>query len=521
MNRHASRSDVLEHNREWDVLVTGGGATGAGIALDAASRGFRTLLLEQDDFGKGTSSRSTKLVHGGVRYLAQGDLFLVTEALHERGLILKNAPNLTINQEFVIPAYTWWEILKYTAGLKFYDLLAGRLSLGRSKFLNRENTLAHLPGLNKDGLKGGIVYHDGRFDDSRLLITLIRTVLDQGGMALNYCKVMGLLKNGRGKITGVTVKERETGKTYDIQTRVVINATGVFADDMIRMDSPDTRRTIRPSQGVHVVMPRDFLGGNAALMIPKTDDGRVLFAIPWHNRLVVGTTDTPVESISLEPKPLEAEIDFILHTAGKYLTRQPTRADILSVYAGLRPLVSDAGNPEKTREISRRHKIVISASGLVTVEGGKWTIYRRMAQDTMNRIIKAGMLEKRACHTQFLKLHGMNEHHHRGERLDIYGVHSPEILQMSVEKAEDGIPLHPNLPYTRAEIKWICRNEMPFRLEDVLARRTRALFLDAAASLEMAPEVASIMAREFNMPPDWEKIETEEYAALVENYLCR
>lgn len=511
----------MEHAHAWDVLVTGGGATGAGIALDAASRGFSTLLLEQDDFGKGTSSRSTKLVHGGVRYLAQGDLFLVTEALHERGLILKNAPNLAFNQEFIIPAYSWWEILKYTAGLKFYDLLAGRLSLGKSKLLSRKDILAQLPGLKNDGLKGGIVYHDGQFDDSRLLITLIRTVVDQGGTALNYCKVTGLLKDGSGKIAGVTAVECETGKSFEIRARVVVNATGVFADEMIRMDSPVTRRTIRPSQGVHVVLHRSFLGGTSALMIPKTDDGRVLFAIPWHDRLVVGTTDTPVETISMEPRPLDEEIDFILRTAGKYLTRQPTRDDILSVFAGLRPLVSDANNPEKTREISRRHKIVISPSGLVTVEGGKWTIYRRMAQDTMDRIIKTGMLEKRACTTQLLKLHGMNEYHHRDERFDIYGVHASEIQQIINEKAEDGIPLHPRLPYTPAEIKWICRNEMPFRLEDVLARRTRALFLDAAASLEMAPEVATIMAGELNMPPDWKKKQTEEYASLVKNYLCR
>ncbi len=521
MNRNTSCSEVLEHAQTFDVLVTGGGATGAGTALDAAARGFKTLLLEQDDFGKGTSSRSTKLVHGGVRYLAQGDLFLVTEALHERGLILKNAPSLTFNQEFVIPAYTWWEILKYTAGLKFYDLLAGRLSLGKSKYLSREDTLAQIPGLKSAGLKGGIVYHDGQFDDSRLLITLIRTVVDQGGKALNYCKVTGLLKDSKGKINGVTAVERETGKSFEIRARVVINATGVFADEMIRMDTPVSRRTIKPSQGIHIVLHRDFLGGTSALMIPKTDDGRVLFVIPWYDRVVAGTTDTPVETISTEPRPLDEEIDFILHTAGKYLTRQPFRSDILSVYAGLRPLVADANNPEKTREISRRHKIVISPSGLVTVEGGKWTIYRRMAEDTINRIIKTGMLEKRACNTKHLKLHGMNEHHGSGERLDIYGIHEQEMLRMIREKPEDGIPLHPRLPYTPAEIRWICRNEMPHRLEDMLARRTRALFLDAAASLEMAPEVATIMARELNMPPDWEKEQTAAYSALVRNYLCR
>jgi glycerol-3-phosphate dehydrogenase len=502
------------------MLVIGGGATGAGIALDAASRGFETLLLEQDDFGKGTSSRSTKLIHGGVRYLAQGDLVLVIEALKERGLILKNAPNLTLNQEFVIPVYTWWEVLKYTAGLKFYDILAGRLSLGKSRFIPPKETLNRIPNLQPHGLKGGVIYHDGLFDDSRLLITLIRSILDEGGVVLNYCKVTGLLKNDQGIITGVSVVDSETGNSFKVNARVVVNATGVFADDITRMDSSVTKRTIKPSQGVHMVLDRKFLQGHAALMIPRTDDGRVLFAIPWYDKILLGTTDTPVEAICLEPKPLEAEISFILRTAGNYLTIPPTRKDVLSVFAGLRPLVANPDDPGVTREISRRHKISISPSGLVSAEGGKWTIYRRMAQDTIDKIISAGMLEKKACNTHHLQLHGTANKLQPRERMHIYGIHAQEINRMISSDTEMGKCLHPLLPYTRAEITWICRNEMPRKVEDVLARRTRALMLNARVSKEMAPEVAAIMADELGFSVAWEKEQVEAFKVLVKNYIC-
>lgn len=521
MNRNALFSLVRNNTqKKWDVLVIGGGATGAGIAVDAASRGFSTLLIEQNDFGKGTSSRSTKLLHGGVRYLAQGDLVLVIEALKERGLILKNAPHLTFNQEFVIPIYSWWEALKYTIGLKFYDILAGRLSLGKSHFVSIAETLRRLPELRMKGLKGGVIYHDGQFDDSRLLIALIRTIFKHGGVALNYCCVTGLLKNEEGRVTGVRAKDTETGQKLSINALVVINATGVFSDEITRMDHPVMKRTIRPSQGVHIVLDKKFLQGKSAIMIPRTDDGRVLFAIPWYDKVVVGTTDTPVDTISLEPKALSTEIDFILNTASKYLNTPPTRKDILSVFAGLRPLVANPGDLSATREISRRHKIKISPSGLVNVEGGKWTIYRRMAQDALDEIMKAGVLEKVPCQTEHLPVYGADHEKNNYGRFNIYGLHAREITAMRNQNPAYNEKLHPRLPYTRAEIIWICRNEMPRNIEDVLARRTRALFLDALASREMAPEVASILAGELEFDQDWEREQIESYDKLVNNYIC-
>ena len=503
----------------WDIIVIGGGATGAGIGLDAASRGFRTLLLEQADFGKGTSSRSTKLLHGGVRYLAQGDIVLVMEALQERGITLKNAPHIAGNQEFVIPVYTWWDLIKYTIGLKFYDILAGKLSLGKSCYIDTPSTLARLPMLNPKGLKGGVVFHDGQFDDARLLISLIRSMEDHGGAALNYCCVTGLLKNSGGKIEGVGVKASGSQQEFEIRAGLVINATGVFSDDVLRMDHPVTKRTIRPSQGTHLVFDRSFLAGDSAILIPKTDDGRVLFAIPWYNKVVAGTTDTPVDRITLEPRALEEEITFILHTAGKYLTRQPTRKDVLCVFAGLRPLAASPDDPANTCEISRRHKITISPSGLVTIEGGKWTIYRRMAQDTLNKAMRAGLLENRPCRTHHLPVHGftqLNSHDH----LNLYGSHAQDIREMTAGHPEWARSVHPRLPYIEAEMRWICRHEMPRKLEDILARRTRALFLDAHASREMASEVAGIMAEELGFDDIWIKSEIEEYSSLVENYIC-
>jgi glycerol-3-phosphate dehydrogenase len=519
-----ANSHLFSHFRQfsgitWDVIVIGGGATGAGIALDASSRGFKTLLLEQADFGKGTSSRSTKLLHGGVRYMAQGDLLLVMEALQERGLIIKNAPHITSNQEFIIPVYNLWDVVKYTIGLKFYDILAGRRSLGKSRFINLKTTLEKLPTLNREGLKGGVIYHDGQFDDSRLLISLVRSIGDQGGSVLNYCRVTGLVKNSAGIIQGVRAKNSNDDAEIELKAGLVINATGVFVDEVLRMDHPVTRRTIRPSQGVHLVFDSSFLGSKSAIMIPKTDDGRVLFAIPWYDKVVAGTTDTPLDIITLEPKALEEEIAFILHTAGKYLTRQPGKTDILSIFAGLRPLAASQDDPTNTREISRRHKITISSSGLVTVEGGKWTTYRRMAQDTLNKAMRNGLLEKRPCVTRDLHLHGFMLNN-KQDRLHIYGSHSREIHDLIRERPEWARALHPRLPYTEAEVRWICREEMPCKLEDLLARRTRALFLDAAASLEMASESANIMAEELGFDEQWKKTELEEYARLVENYIC-
>ena len=501
----------------WDIIVIGGGATGLGIALDAASRGYKTLLLEQSDFAKGTSSRSTKLVHGGVRYMAQGDLLLVMEALHERGLMLKNAPHLTFNQEFVIPVYTLWDVILYTVGLKFYDLLAGRLSMGKSYFINREKTLSRLPLLKSDGLKGGVVYHDGQFDDSRMALALAKSCADNGGLVLNYVKVTKLLKNQFGKIEGVSATEMVKEESFDIRANLVINATGVFADNIAKMDDPDSPSTLRPSQGVHIVLDGSFLQSKSAIMIPKTEDGRVLFAIPWYNEVVVGTTDTPLDDISLEPVALEEEIDFILNTAEKYLVKAPRREDILSVFAGLRPLAADPGNQGSTKEVSRRHKITISASGLLTIVGGKWTTYRRMAEETIARAIKEGILGKRACITKNLALSEVQSD--RAGRLHIYGEGAYEIEKMITEESSSGLPLDPGFPYTKAEISWICRNEMPLTVEDILARRTRALLLNARASTGLAAKVAAIMAEENGYGDSWQKEQLHAYNQLVKNYI--
>jgi glycerol-3-phosphate dehydrogenase len=507
------QSDII-----WDLIVIGGGATGLGVALDAASRGYKTLLLEQSDFAKSTSSRSTKLVHGGVRYMAQGDLLLVMEALHERGLMLKNAPHLTFNQEFVIPVYTLWDAFMYTAGLKFYDLLAGRLSMGKSYFINRDKTLSRLPLLKPKGLKGGVVYHDGQFDDSRMAFALAQTCSEYGGTVLNYFEVTGLVKNENGRIKGVRACDFTSGEEFILKTKLVINATGVFADAIARMDNPGAIPTIRPSQGVHIVLDKSFLRSDSAIMIPKTTDGRVLFAIPWYNKVVIGTTDTPLDAISLEPVALEKEINFIMQTAEKYLIRPPHREDILCIFAGLRPLAANPDNPESTKEVSRRHKITLSKSGLLTIIGGKWTTYRRMAEETIDKAIKEGFLEKSKCITADLRL-ASPVSNTTSERFHIYGDHTIDIEKIISEKPETGIAIDNRLPYTRAEIIWICRNEMPVNIEDILARRTRSLFLNARASEEIAPLVADIMAKEFGHDKKWEKEQVDAYKDMVKNYL--
>jgi len=502
----------------WDIVVIGGGATGLGVALDGASRGYKTLLLEQSDFAKGTSSRSTKLVHGGVRYLAQGDLALVVEALHERGLMLKNAPHLTYNQEFVIPIYNSWDAFVYTAGLKFYDILAGPLSMGKSFFINREKTLIRLPMLNSKGLIGGVVYHDGQFDDSRMAVSLAQTCADNGGVVLNYFKVIALSKTEGGKINGVKAIEIVSGEEFNFKANLVINATGVFADDIARMDNPGALPTIKPSRGVHIVLDKSFLQSETALLIPKTDDGRVLFAIPWHDVVVVGTTDRPLDTICLEPVPQESEIDFILQNAEKYLSKPPRREDILCVFAGLRPLAANPNNPVSTKEVSRRHKITLSTSGLLSIIGGKWTTYRRMAEETIDKAIKEGFLEKQNCITSELKLSTLTAGY-SANRLNIYGDKFFEIEKLIYDHPKLGIPIDPRFPYTRAEIIWICRNEMPLTIEDMLARRTRALFQNARASSEIAVEIAALMAKELGLNTKWQKEQIESYNQFVKNYI--
>lgn len=519
MNRKSLIAGLQQYgDKVWDVIIIGGGATGLGIALDATLRGYKTLLLEQSDFAKSTSSRSTKLVHGGVRYLAQGDVLLVTEALHERGRMLKNAPHLTANQEFVIPVYTLWDVLLYTVGLKFYDLLAGSLSMGKSYFISREKAIARLPLLKKDGLKGGIVYHDGQFDDSRMALALASATVTNGGTVLNYFKAEGLLKDEKGKLKGVKARDVLTGEMYSISSKLVINAAGIFADEIHRMDVQASRPTIRPSQGVHIVLDKKFLASDSAIMIPKTDDGRVLFAIPWYGKVVTGTTDTPLDEISLEPKALDEEISFILRTAGRYLVKPPTREDILCVFAGLRPLAANPDNPSATREVSRRHKITLSTSGLLSIVGGKWTSYRRMAEETIDRAVKSGILKQSKCSTKNFSFYQPLVKPSI-QRLQIYGNQAPEIEKIICENQSLGELLHPDLPYTKAEILWICRNEMPVMLEDMLARRTRALFLDVKASIAIAPIVAELMANEWGLGDKWKDEQVRLYKQLTINYI--
>jgi glycerol-3-phosphate dehydrogenase len=504
----------------WDVVVIGGGATGLGVAVESAARGYTTLLLEQSDFAKGTSSRSTKLVHGGVRYLQQGDVSLVLEALHERGLLIQNAPHLVHHLPFVVPVYDWWEGPFYGIGLKLYDALAGRLGLGPSRNLSREETLERIPTVEPDGLRGGVIYYDGQFDDSRLAVTLACTLADLGGTPLNYVRVTGLLRSdrgGTGAIEGVRAVDEESGREMEIRARVVVNATGVFTDQVRRMDDPGAGSMVTASQGVHIVLDRTFLPGDSAIMVPHTSDGRVLFAVPWHGRVIVGTTDTPVPEASLEPRALDEEVEFLLTHAIRYLTRDPLASDVLSVFAGLRPLV---GSPDsETKAISRDHTLVVSPSGLVTITGGKWTTYRRMGADTVTQAAIVAGLPERESGTEHLKLHGWTNEVDPTEPWSVYGTDWLQLEALERARPELAHRLHPSLPYRASEVVWAARFEMARTVEDVLSRRLRALLLDARASVEMAPRVAELLAEELGHGSAWEEGQVAAYTELAQGYV--
>jgi glycerol-3-phosphate dehydrogenase len=511
------RADILrqlgEQSIVWDVLVIGGGATGLGTAVDAASRGYQTLLVERFDFAKGTSSRSTKLVHGGVRYLEQFDLTLVLDALRERGHMLRNAPHLVHDLSFVVPAYSYHSLPYYGLGLKVYELLSGSLSLGRSEFLSRESTLDRLPGLVGDGLRGGILYHDGQFDDARFAISLLRTLQDLGGTAINYVEAVGFLKRN-AKTVGIQARDLEDGTIFDLQAKVVINACGVNVQETLAMDHLVHESFLAVSQGTHFVLPRTFFPGDTALMIPKTADGRVLFAIPWHGATLVGTTDEPVDRAIAEPRALGAEKRFLLDHINRYFGHAPSAAEILSVWSGLRPLIKKGG--VKTSKLSRDHTILISDSGLVTVTGGKWTTYRRMGQDTIDHACQVASLPKRKSGTLDMKLHGWaaDSGGSSSEWERVYGSDLSMLRALSNEDSELDRVMHPSLPFRLREVVWAARYEMARTVEDVLARRTRALFLDARAAIEAAPAVARILARELNRGDAWM---ATDLAAFIEN----
>ncbi len=520
MKREGLAEKIGSGKYKSDILVIGGGATGLGIAVDAAARGYRVVLLEQDDFSKGTSSRSTKLVHGGVRYLAQGDVRMVIEALRERGRMRRNAPHLVRDMRFIIGNYKWWERSFYTIGLTCYDLLAGKLGLGRSLPLSSSRIKKEIPGLKQDGLMGGVVYHDGQFDDSRMAITLAQTAFDHGGGCLNYVRVNGLEKDSSGRVCGVRAVDLLDGHEFTVNSRVVVNATGVFIDDVMGMDSRQANKKVRPSQGVHLVVDRKFLGGDSALMIPKTRDGRVLFGVPWHDKVVLGTTDTPLNEASLEPCALEEEVDFILDQAGQYLAKQPTRSDVLSVFAGLRPLAAPTnGDGQKTKEISRSHKIYQADSGLLTITGGKWTTYREMAEEVVDRAIGIGGLSPRKCVTANMKLHGYAVQEPESGWDYVYGSDREKLRQLEQNDAANKELLHPEYSFRVSHVLWAVREEMAQTVEDVLARRVRALFLDARAAIEMAPRVASILAKELGKNNEWAREQVAVFNQLAKCYL--
>jgi glycerol-3-phosphate dehydrogenase len=518
MDRDEMRGRVAGRSGRWDLLIIGGGATGMGIAVDAASRGYEVILLEGDDFGKGTSSRSTKLVHGGVRYLEQGNIALVMEALKERGRLRRNAPHLVRDLAFVVPSYDWWESPFYGLGLKVYNALSGKYRFGPSRILSREKTLELLPTIQTEGLRGGVVYYDGQFDDSRLLINLAETAARQGATLLNYARVTALTRGSEGYVDGVEATDVETGKAFRVNAKVVINATGAFCDSIRRMADPSAPPMVAPSQGIHMVFDRTFLPGDSAIMVPHTSDGRVLFAIPWHGHTLVGTTDVPLNVPILEPRATEAEITFILETAADYLMRPPTRADILSVFAGIRPLVR-SGDARNTAALSRDHTIHIDGSGLITIAGGKWTTYRNMAEDCVDQALVLAELPDRPCMTKTLNIHGFHEHSERFGDLAVYGSDAPAILDLIRSDPSLGERLDPALPTVGAEVVWSTRHEMARTVEDALARRTRALFLDARAAIRMAPRAAELMAKELGRDEAWRHAQVESFTTLARGYL--
>ncbi len=522
MQRHPlsriSSLKQLTDQPQFDVVVVGGGATGLGIAVDAATRGLKVALLEQHDFAKGTSSRSTKLVHGGVRYLAMGDFKLVHDALRERGIAFANAPHVTRIQPFIIPCYSHFSKLKYLVGLKLYDWLAGRRSIGKSTAVSKAEIQRHFPNLKSTNLKGGVRYFDGQFDDARLAINLAQTAATYGATMANYCRVTGLLKSGDGKINGVRFQDLDTGTSYELGAKAVINATGVFVDDVLLMDTGNHKPIVKPSQGTHIVLNHAFLGSDEALMIPETSDGRVLFGVPWHGHLLIGTTDVPIEHHSLEPNPSDAEIDFILETAASYLKKAPKKEDILSVFAGLRPLAAPADDNGSTKEISRDHKLMVSPSGLVTITGGKWTTYRKMAEETINKTIEMAGLPPSACRTKTTKIHGHTEQHQPGHWA-IYGSDAPMIKRLAESNPAWQQKLHEDFDHLVAEVVWAVRHEMALTVEDVLARRLRILFLNAEASMEMAPKVATVLATELEKDENWITEQLAHYREVASTYL--
>ena len=514
MNR-TSNLEEIKQNQDWDVAIIGGGSSGLGIAIDAANRGFKTVLFEKNDFAKGTSSRSTKLIHGGVRYLQNGDISLVIEALKERGVLRKNAPHLVKDLSFVIPSYDWWSSPFYGVGLKIYDMMAGDFGIGPSTIINRKQTEKLIPNVNKKGLRGGVIYFDGQFDDSRMAISLAQTAEDQNAVLINYLEAVNLIKKNN-TISGVKVRDSISKIIYEIKSKVIINATGVFSDSIMRMDDEKSLKMIQPSQGIHIVIESKFLNSKHAIMVPHTTDGRVLFAVPWNGYVILGTTDTKVNKTKSEPIALSEEIDFIISNAGKYMTTKPEKEDIKSIFVGLRPLARTIDN-KSTKEISRHHKINISKSGLISVLGGKWTTYRKIGEDVINSAEIVGGLKNYVSKTKKIKIHGYEINTDFNDPLHVYGTDKNKILNLT-EKPKNNISLSTKLFITKNQILWAIRNEMAITLEDILARRTRCLFLDVFETEKLIDKVLSIMADEMLKDDVWKQQQKLSFLSLSKKY---
>ena len=520
----SARSAILEklsQPKQYDLAIIGGGATGLGVALDAAARGLTVVLLESDDFAKGTSSRSTKLVHGGVRYLAQGNVPLVYEAVHERATILHNAPHIAQPLAFVMPCYKFWQLPFFGIGLVLYDVLAGKRSLGPTRFLSKTHTRELLSNVHPDHLKGGVQYWDGQFDDARLALALARTAAQRGALLINYCKVTQL-NHHQGRVSGLMAEDKETGRAFNIEARCIINATGVWVDDIRQQDTPDKKvsEMVAPSQGVHVVVDRKFLPGDQAMIVPHTSDGRVLFAVPWLGKVIIGTTDTPRHDLSREPDPFKEELDFILNESRNHLEHAPTRADIKSIWVGLRPLVKPPeNNGGNTKKISRGHTVVVSPSNLVTVTGGKWTTYRAMAIDVLKHCQDHQLLPADShSTTQDLPLVGSQTGSPVGHKMSdapghaAYGDESDFVQRLpGADRALGG-------GLTEAMVRFAARYEYARCVEDVLARRSRLLFLDARLAQTMADAVGEILKQETGIDPQVEAFKTlaQHYQKLPE-----
>lgn len=512
-------AQVQAAGETYDLAIIGGGATGLGAAVEAAARGWRVVLIEQADFAKGTSSRSTKLVHGGVRYLRQGNIGLVHAALHERGRLARNAPHLVRSTGFLIPCYRWWERGFYLTGLAAYDTLSGKDSLGSSRLLDRAAALQLAPTLAAEDLAGGVLYRDGQFDDARLAVTLALTARDRGAHLLNYCACIGVLKRN-GRVSGVRTRDTETGREFEIQAKAVINATGAFVDAVRAFDEPAAAPLVTVSRGIHLVVPKHVLPGDTAVMVPKTADGRVFFAVPWHDRVVLGTTDVPVRGATLEPRASMAEVEFLLQHAARHLAAPLRESEICSIYAGVRPLVRAEGGAA-TSALSRDHSIIASASGLLTITGGKWTTYRKMAADVVARAAQIAGIAAAPSPTEEMRLHGTatGELSAAPAHLTVYGTDATEVQKIIAAESSSAELLHARLPYQQAEVIWQARGEFARTVEDVLARRTRALLLDAAASIEAAPTVARLLAAELGHDAAWVQRQVTDYTALARRYV--